>query len=297
MARNRLPRYLPSRRLALCLGCLAVACLLAAGIPQVTGGPHASTQPPPLMASAAVAPRGTVQPAAVAPMPTTQPSGERRGFNAEVIHPRDAGLVEVRRTDTGERVRVRLIGLAAPTKATRDEPGQEPWGTRGQQFLSLAITRKIVRVELDVATREEGSQTLWGYIWLGDQLINESVLAAGWATLETRPPNIAHVERLQLAQRSARENGRGVWNPEQPLTESLADFRQRIAKEAAEKVKRAAELKLAVWEPGCVVGNARTLRFHAPGDRYYDSARRSSHAVFYRSAQDAESAGLIRAAQ
>src|SRR5262245_40008724 len=50
--------------------------------------------------------------------------------------------------------KVRLADLDAPAKATRDKEGQEPWGTRAQQFLSLLATRKEVKVEFENGTND-----------------------------------------------------------------------------------------------------------------------------------------------
>ena len=86
---------------------------------------------------------------------------------------------------------IRLIGLEAPRKASRDEEGQEPWGARAQQFLSLLSTRKVVRVEYDIvrAVPDEAGM-IWGYVWLGDQLLNEVLLREGHALLATQPLNV-----------------------------------------------------------------------------------------------------------
>lgn len=184
---------------------------------------------------------------------------------------------------------IRMIGLDAPVKATRDAVGQEPHGTEAQQFLSLKITRQQVRLEFDVVERQEDG--LWAYIWLDDELLNETMLKAGWAMLDTRPPNVKYVERLQAAQQHARENQLGIWNPADPLEESPAKFAEEIEKRL--RVQEALEDRLSIprYQQGCVVGNRNTKKYHVPGGQYYDVSRDSKYVIYFSSATQARQAG------
>src|SRR5206468_414042 len=56
-------------------------------------------------------------------------------------------------------------------------------------------------------------------------------------------------------------------------------------------------LTLPAFEPGCVVGNRRSKKYHVPGGASYERARESKNAVFFRTAQDAEKAGYTQAAR
>lgn len=229
---------------------------------------------------------------ALAP-PTTQPAQPATGNRMEVlvIHPKGGDELEVRPVGQTRIMKVQLIGIDAPAKATRETEGQEPWGTRAQQFLSLQVTRKIVTLEFDVQVKgEEGK--VWAYLWLGDKLLNEEVLRAGHAVLATQVPNVKYVERLQAAQRFARENNAGIWNPKEPLTESPEQYRenhQTIAEENAAKIDA---LKLPRFQPGCVIGNRKSRKYHVPGGKHYEDAKESKHAIFFKSAKDAEAAGF-----
>jgi hypothetical protein len=51
------------------------------------------------------------------------------------------------------------------------------------------------------------------YVWLGDgTLVNEALLLAGLATVDTYPPDVRYVESRYLpAQATARSEGRGIW--------------------------------------------------------------------------------------
>ena len=51
------------------------------------------------------------------------------------------------------------------------------------------------------------------YVWLTDppRLVNVELVRDGFATVATYPPNVAHLDALKEAERSAREAGRGLW--------------------------------------------------------------------------------------
>ena len=120
----------------------------------------------------------------------------------------DGQTVQLQLKDQHKPIIIRLIGLESPAKASRDKDGQEPWGTRAQQSLSLLLTRNMVRVEFDVQVPLSGDNTQrWGYVWLDKQLANEEMLRTGNAILATQTPNVRYVERLQAAQKQAPDQG------------------------------------------------------------------------------------------
>jgi micrococcal nuclease len=226
---------------------------------------------------------------------TALPGGnDFEGMVSKVV---DGGTVLVRPRD-GQEVVVRLIGLEAPRKASRDTTGQEPWGTRAQQALALKVARKVVRIEYDVVRPAslEGNSA-WGYLWLGDRLLNEEVLREGQAVIDTRPPNVKYVERLQTAASEARAKGRGVWNPAEPLPEPPGQFVARKQKTEEARAIIQSELSLVRFEEGCVIANSQTKKYHVPTGRYYKQARESKNAVYFRTAEDAEKAGYTASAR
>ncbi len=213
-----------------------------------------------------------------------------------VIHPSDGGVVEIQPEGQKQLVTIKLIGVEVPVKSTRDAEGQEPWGTRAQQFLSLQVTRKNVRVEFDVQTATD-TQAKWGYLWVGDKLMNEELLRAGHAVLDTRPPNVKYAERLQAAQHDAREKQAGIWDPKEPLPEQPGKFsaEKHDAKRAAKTLE--ADNSIPAWQPGCVIGNRKTKKFHVGGGRYYESAKKGKNAIFFKTAEDAQKAGYVKSGE
>jgi micrococcal nuclease len=67
-----------------------------------------------------------------------------------------------------------------------------------------------VRLEFDVERIDRYGRTL-AYVWLGDDLFNETLVARGFAQVTTYPPNVKYVDRFLAAQRDARSHERGLW--------------------------------------------------------------------------------------
>jgi micrococcal nuclease len=67
-----------------------------------------------------------------------------------------------------------------------------------------------VRLEYDVEREDRYGRTL-AYVWLGDELFNETLVREGYALVTTFPPDVKYVDRFVAAQRDAREHDRGLW--------------------------------------------------------------------------------------
>lgn len=115
---------------------------------------------------------------------------------------------------------VRLIGIAAP------DMKQEPWGLRAQQYLEEICLGKEVLLESDREQSDPYNRVL-AYVWLDGVLINEQLVEQGYVLAEERIPNTKYSQRLLYAQYEARILGQGIWNPEQPLSLTPAEFRRQ----------------------------------------------------------------------
>ena len=101
---------------------------------------------------------------------------------------------------------VRPIGVDAP------ERGQgEAYRQATAAFERWVAVGDTVELERDVQPRDRyGRQLAW--VWRADTLVNERMLAEGWAMLYTLPPNVRYVERLRDAERTARLERAGFWD-------------------------------------------------------------------------------------
>ncbi|MDQ7037956.1 MAG: thermonuclease family protein [Aquificota bacterium] len=129
------------------------------------------------------------------------------------------------RLESGEEVKVRLIGVDTPEsrpnrKALRDARRE---GVSLDTILRLGkkateFTRKlippgtVVYLETDVQIHDRYGRLL-AYVYLPDgRMLNEVLLEEGYAKMMTVPPNVKYVERFRRAQRRAIREGRGLWS-------------------------------------------------------------------------------------
>jgi micrococcal nuclease len=101
--------------------------------------------------------------------------------------------------------KVRLIGMDSP------ERGQgESYTLAREALLELIPEGATVLLERD-AERFDRYHRWLEWVWADKVLVNERMVADGWAVLLTIPPNIRYVDRLTEAQARARKEKRGLW--------------------------------------------------------------------------------------
>jgi micrococcal nuclease len=133
----------------------------------------------------------------------------RGGFlRGQVVSVHDGNTITVLIDTHTEKVR--LTGINAP------ELDQAPWGKQSREALKDLVEGKTVRLETDIALRDQDRRLL-AYIYVGEMFVNWELVRQGHAVVYTVPPNAAHVDEYGKAQTEAREAGRGVWNPDKPL--------------------------------------------------------------------------------
>lgn len=101
--------------------------------------------------------------------------------------------------------RVRLLGVDSP------ERGQGPVARKATAALQrLLPSGRAVRLESDVSLRDRYGRRL-AWVWSGDTLVNELMVAEGWAVRYTVPPDVRYVDRISRAEREAHDARRGMW--------------------------------------------------------------------------------------
>jgi micrococcal nuclease len=177
-------RWTIASRVVVAVAALATSC-------TAESASDAATTPSPAAAAASATPSGTRAPDA----------------NALVTRVVDGDTVEV---DFRERaLTVRLIGIDTPESVAPGEPVQ-CFALEASSYTTERLEGERVRLEFAVVRIDPYSRTL-AYVWLGDELFNETLVREGYAFVTTYPPNVRYVDRFRSAQREARSTGRGVW--------------------------------------------------------------------------------------
>lgn len=131
------------------------------------------------------------------------------------------GTYEVARFDDGDTIvvnmegkeeKVRFIGVDTPETQDPRKPVQ-CFGKAASQFTKDLIGSSRVRLEADPAnTNRDRYQRLLRYIYLPDgTLVNKKIIEDGYGFALTGFP-FTKMEEFRAAQKSARENNRGLWN-------------------------------------------------------------------------------------
>lgn len=113
---------------------------------------------------------------------------------------------------------VRLIGIDAP------ELSQEFGGT-ARSFTAAFLARGRLVLELDEEHRDRYDRLL-AYVWSGDDMLNEALVATGLALAVNYPPNDRHRRLLARAQEHAKSDRAGFWAVG-GLRETPRQFRER----------------------------------------------------------------------
>ena len=115
---------------------------------------------------------------------------------------------------------LRLAGITAP------DLDQVPWGPAARDCLNQQVREQTARIEA-IDTNVDDYGRLWAYVWLGDRLVNQPLLAEGCVYID-EDALVHHSQRQDWihAQERARLLGLGIWNPDQPLRQSPTAFRE-----------------------------------------------------------------------
>lgn len=171
---------------------------------------------------------GTGQESASVPgnsIPSSLPGGaDSSPYQADALDPAvEDGIAEVEVVEVidGDTIRIllggrvqklRFIGVDSP-ELNHPARGEEPLASSARDFTRTRLAGQTIRLEFDVEKTDQYGRLL-GYIWLGDELFNETLLKEGYAQVVTFPPNVKYTERFRLAQQIAIQNGHGLWSQE-----------------------------------------------------------------------------------
>jgi micrococcal nuclease len=77
-------------------------------------------------------------------------------------------------------------------------------------FTERELDGKRVGLEFDVQRIDPYGRTL-AYVWLGDELFNETLVRQGFAFVTTYPPDVRYESRFTAAQRVVGSASLGIW--------------------------------------------------------------------------------------
>jgi len=90
---------------------------------------------------------------------------------------------------------VRLIGIDTAESVAPGEPVQ-CFAIEASSYTTERLEGERVRLQFDVERIDPYGRTL-AYVWLGDELFNETLVREGYAFVTTFPPDVRYVERFR----------------------------------------------------------------------------------------------------
>jgi micrococcal nuclease len=107
---------------------------------------------------------------------------------------------------------LRLIGIDTPESVDPRRP-VECYGREAADAATALLDDKTVVLIKDVE-ETDGYDRLLRYVYIGAEMANARLVINGYASALTFPPNVRHSELFVQLEREARDNNRGLWNPE-----------------------------------------------------------------------------------
>ncbi len=125
--------------------------------------------------------------------------------------------------------RVRLVGVDTPETK---EPGCEvqPYGTDASKFTTEELQGEEVELEFD-EDRDDRYDRLLAYVYIDDEMFNETLLEEGYAQVYTVSPNDKYEDRFEEAQDEAQDAEIGIWGLSASEQAQLADLDNGIGGE------------------------------------------------------------------
>ncbi|GGE30135.1 hypothetical protein GCM10011571_35410 [Marinithermofilum abyssi] len=171
--------------------------------------------------------------------------------------------------------KVRLLSIDAP-ETNYNGQNQNPWGTNAKEYLQqLLPPGTTITIETDTEETDAYGRLL-AHIWKGNLDVNKEMLRQGHAVTYYIWPNMKYYETYRSAMLEAKNAGRNIWNPQNPLPELPFEFRDRVSGSQQDKY----------------VGDYYTKKYVQPAD--YKQVPVENR-VFFWNAQDAQQAGYTPA--
>ena len=113
-----------------------------------------------------------------------------------------------------DRRLVRYIGMDTPEVRRREDHhwvfSPEPFGVKAMEENRRLVEGKRVTLEYDVESRDRYSRLL-AYVSVDGRMVNEQLVAEGYARPLRVPPNIKHADAFRRLAQEAKRRKLGVW--------------------------------------------------------------------------------------
>ncbi len=109
----------------------------------------------------------------------------------------------------GREQRLRYIGMNTPETVDPRRP-VECFGHEASERNRQLVEGKTVGLERDVSETDRYGRLL-RYVWVEGAMVNATLVAEGYATAATFPPDVKYADTFAALEAEARAAGRGLW--------------------------------------------------------------------------------------
>jgi micrococcal nuclease len=141
---------------------------------------------------------------------TNPPDESGLASSGRIVRVIDGDTVRVRAR--GRTQTVRYIGVDTP-ETVKPGAAVECFGKRASAFNRRLVAGRRVRLRFGPERRDRYGRLL-AYVYLGPhgrRSVNAALVARGYGTVLTIPPNTEHAGRFERLERRARRRGLGIW--------------------------------------------------------------------------------------
>ena len=137
---------------------------------------------------------------------------------AQVISVIDGTTIEV---DVERRIhRVRYLGIRIP-KSDRQSRGERSFEQEALEFNRFLVEGVTVELEED-DTGSDHQGILLRYVYVNGEMVNISLLTNGYVTVDDFPTQFKYRTHFLIAEETAKNSFRGIWNPSHHSTNEQA---------------------------------------------------------------------------
>jgi micrococcal nuclease len=126
---------------------------------------------------------------------------------AQVVRVVDGDTIHVQ--IAGREYTVRYIGIDTPETVAPGRP-VECYGPEASRRNRELVQGRQVMLEKDVSETDRFGRLL-RYVWVDGQMVNALMVAEGYASAATFPPDVKYAELFVRLEAEARANNRGLW--------------------------------------------------------------------------------------
>ncbi|WP_248927572.1 thermonuclease family protein [Paenibacillus hamazuiensis] len=149
-------------------------------------------------------------------------------YEVTVTSVTDGDTVHISPPVLGE-TRVRMLSIDTPEKSYQGQSQGQHATDAANKLAELVPAGTKIQLELGTESKDAYGRLLGHIHRSSDNMdVNKEMIRTGHAVMYYIWPNIAYLPEYSAAGKEAKDNGRGIWNPSNPLEELPYEFRFRV---------------------------------------------------------------------